>query len=258
MVGEGLDAVDDQQLRQLLHALACQAVDDAALSGIVLDETYNLLVQQHRVARLRTHLVVEVRTVEARNESLGILHPQVLDDVLLHLWRSTRRQRQDGHPGVDGLDGLAQAAVLGAEVMTPLRDAVRLVDGKERYLDLLQEIHGLLFRQRLGCHIQQLRLPLQQILLHLRCLRTVQRRVQEVCHALVARRVAHGIHLVLHQRYQRRHHDGYAVQYHRRQLVAQALAASSGHDDKRVIALQQAPDNGLLVALELVKTEYFF
>ncbi len=258
MVRQGLDAVDDQQLGQLLHTLARQTIDNAALAGTVLDEADNLLVQLHGVARLGAHLVVEVRPVEARDEGLCILHAQVLDDVLLHLGRGRGRQGEDGHLGVDGLDGVAQTTVLGTEVVAPLRDAVRLVDGEERDGDLLQEFHRLLLRQCLRGHVEQLRVALQQVLFHLGHLGAVERRVEEVGHTLAPRGVAHGVHLVLHQRYQRRHHNGYALADHGGQLVAQALAAARGHDDKGVVAVQKALDNGFLVALELVESEYFF
>ena len=133
-----------------------------------------------------------------------------------------------------------------------------LVDGEERDGDLLQELHRLLLREGLRSHIEQLGVAFEQVLLHLGHLGTVQRGVEEVGHTLAARGVAHSVHLVLHQGYQGRHHDGYALADHGRQLVAQALAAARGHDDKGVVAVEQALDDGLLVAFELVESEYFF
>ena len=258
MVGEGFDAVDDQQLRQVFHLLAREAVDDAALAGIFLDIAYNLLVQLHRVARLGTHLVVEVGAVEARDEGVGLLHAEVFDDILLHLGGGRSGEGQDRHLGVDGGDGVAQAAVFGTEVVAPFRDAVGLVDGEERDGDLLQELHRLGFREGLRCHIEQFRATLQEVFLHLVGLHPREGGVEEVGHAVAARSIAHRVHLVLHQCNQGRDHDGRPFRNHRRKLVAEALAATRGHDDEGVEPVEQTAYDSLLVALEVVESEYFF
>ena len=61
MVSQCLDAVDAQQLGQILDALAAQAIDDARLALVSLDEFDDVLVD---VLGLGPHLVVEVRPVE--------------------------------------------------------------------------------------------------------------------------------------------------------------------------------------------------
>ena len=77
VVGEGLDAVDGQQLGQLLHLLAAEAVDDAGLAGVLADETDDVLLGVHLVA----DLVVEVRAVEGGLEDGGVGDAEVLEDV---------------------------------------------------------------------------------------------------------------------------------------------------------------------------------
>ena len=131
MIGQGLDAVDYQQLGKVFNLLAREAVDDAALAGVILYIPYYLLVQLHGVARLGAHLIVEVGTVETGDEGLGLFHLQVFDNVLLHLGGGRGGECQDGNVGMDGRDGIAQTAVFGAEIVAPLRDAMRLVDGVE-------------------------------------------------------------------------------------------------------------------------------
>ena len=56
----------------------------------------------------------------------------------------------------DLVDDRPDTAVLRAEVVSPLRNAVRLVDGVERNLYLAQERHVVLLGERLGCEIEQL------------------------------------------------------------------------------------------------------
>ena len=58
VIGQRLDAVDNQQLRQIFHTLARQAIYNSTLARILLDELDNLLVKHQRLCRLRTHLIV--------------------------------------------------------------------------------------------------------------------------------------------------------------------------------------------------------
>ena len=133
-----------------------------------------------------------------------------------------------------------------------------LVDGEEGDGYLLQQLDGLLLREGLGSHIEQLGAALEQVVLDLVLLHAREGGVEKVGHVGGARGIAHGVDLVLHQRDEGRHDDGRALEYHRRQLVAEALAAAGGHDDEGVVPVQQALDDGLLVAFELVETEYLF
>ena len=61
--------------------------------------------------------------------------PSWADDVGLHGWRRGGGQGEDGHGTrtvAQSGQVLADHAVVGAKVVTPLRDAVGLVDGDER------------------------------------------------------------------------------------------------------------------------------
>ena len=65
-----------------------------------------------------------------------------------------------------------------------------------------------------------------------------ERRVEKMRHAVFGGKAAHGVHLIFHQRNKGRNDDGGTVHQQRRQLIAHALAAAGGHDDKRVFASQ--------------------
>ena len=69
MVGGCLDIVGLQYFRQLLHLLARQTVDDAALAGVQLDEADDVLVD---IDGLGTYLVIEVGTVERTLELVSV------------------------------------------------------------------------------------------------------------------------------------------------------------------------------------------
>ena len=250
VVGQRADAVGHEQFRELLDLLAAQAVDDAALALVLLDETDDLAV--HVV--LGPDLVVEVRTVERRLENRGVGHAQVLLDVELHLGGGRGRQG-DQRRRTDLVDDRPDTAVLRAEVMAPLRDAVRLVDGVERNPYLAQERHVVLLGERLGGEIEQFGLAVEHVLADLRHGSLVERRIQEMRDPRLGREGAHGVDLVLHQGDQRRYDDRNAVHQHGRQLVAQRLAAARGHQHEGILAFQHIADHRFLVPLERRKAE---
>ena len=195
VVGQRLDAVGHEQFGQLLDLLAAQAVDDAALALVLLDEADDVAV--HVV--LGPDFVIEVRAIERRLEDRRVGHAQILLNVQLHLGRGGRRQG-DQRRRTDFVDDRTDAAVLRPEVVPPLRDAVRLVDGVERHLYLMQESHVVLLGQRLRGEIEQLGLSRQHVGAHLRHGGLVERRVEEMGDPRIGREGAHGVHLILHQR----------------------------------------------------------
>ena len=200
------------------------------------------------ILRLRSHLVVKVGPVERALELLGANYPEVLLYVQPHLVGCGGRQGY--HRGLPYLvDYGAYAPVLGPEVVAPLRYAVRLVDGIERYLYRLEELHVVLLGQRLGRDVQELGAALADVGLHLVDGGLVLRGVKVVGHAFNLAEVAYDIHLVLHQRNQGGYDYGRAVHQQRGQLVAQRLAAACGHEHESVVAIKHIADDGLLVSL---------
>ena len=250
MIGQRLDAVGYQQLGQFLDLLAAQTIDDAAAPLLLLDEADDVAV--HVV--LGTDFVIEIRTVERRFENRGVVHAEVLLDVQLHLRRGRRRQG-DQRRRADLVDDRADAAVLRTEIVAPLRNAVRLVDGVERYLDFAQKRDVVLLGKRLGGEIEQLGAPLQHVGAHLRHGGLVERRIEEMGDARLRRESAHGVHLILHQGDQRRNDDRHAVHQQRRQLVTERLAAARGHQHERVFSSKHIADYSLLIAFERRKAE---
>jgi len=137
--------------------------------------------------------------------------------------------------------------VLRAEIVAPLRHAVRLVDRKQRQPRRCAQALQLREEAR---HQQPLRRDVQQIVLAggeaaLDRSRRFgrQRRIQE-------RRADAGLaqrrHLVLHQRDQRRDDDAGAVAQQRRNLIAQRLAAAGRHQHQAVAARSHVGDDVLL------------
>ncbi len=129
MVRQGLYGVYPQELGKLLHFAARQAVDNARATAALLDETDNVAVY---VRCLGPYLIVEVGAVERRFEDGGICHGEVFLDVVLHLGGGGGRKSYH-RAGAYLCDDRTDAPVFRSEIVAPLRYAVRLVDGIERY-----------------------------------------------------------------------------------------------------------------------------
>ena len=251
MVRLGRDTVHFQHLRQILYLLASQAIYNTALAFHAPDKTYQILIH---IFRLRTYFVIQVRTVKTALEYSRIRHAQVLLNIFLHLRRCRCRQR-DYRRLADTLYHTADLTVLRTEIMTPFRYTMCLIYRIERDLNALQKVHVLAFVQTLRRQVQQLRLACQHVLLDRIDLAATQTRVDEVRHTIFLRVITHRIHLIFHQRNQRRDHNRHTVHHQRRQLVAQTLTATCRHQHKRVLAVNNVLDDRFLIPLEQVETK---
>ena len=124
VVGQCLYALVGKVGRQVLGVLAGEAVDDGRSVRVLTQQ----LQQRLERPSLGPNGVRQILTVEARNEPPCIRYRQLLHDVVPHL-RGGR-----GGEGHDRRVGKAfaqdpQVAVVGAEVVAPLGNAVSLING---------------------------------------------------------------------------------------------------------------------------------
>ena len=134
-----------------------------------------------------------------------------------------------------------------AEIVAPLTDAVRLIDGYEAHVDAaelhLEELRRDAFRR----HIQYLGVAHDAV---------VERRHRlAACHTRIdgCRNDAtppQGHDLVLHEGYERRYDDAHALLGKGRHLERERLAATRRHKPQRVVALGYAAYD---VALDATK-----
>ena len=256
MIGHGLQAGVLQHVGDFFDPLARLAVNDTGLSGVLgLDKAQQLA----RRVGLFDNAVADVGPVKAADEFARVFQLEPLDHVLArqrvgggsqcharHVWKAFVQQ--------------AQRAVFGPEVVAPLAHAMRLVNRKQAEQPaLVQRSQQALHARRvdaLGRGIQQRQLVAQQLNFECAafflCLRGVEKRRR---HTGLMQRAD----LVVHQRDQRRNHDGHAVAgllaRNGRYLVAQRLAAACGHQDQRVAACHSMVDDGFLRAAKAVVAE---
>ena len=128
VVGQRLDPLLGEPGGGRLDLGAREAVDDPGVPGVLLPQEGEELAA--RVLGLVDDAVAEVRPVEAGDEDPRPLELQAGEDLAPRRRVGGGGERDARHPG-EALGQQVEPQVLGAEVVPPLGDAVRLVDGEE-------------------------------------------------------------------------------------------------------------------------------
>ncbi len=242
VVGDGIHALLDESGGQFLCVLAGRRIDDARLRRV--DDARDQRLALVLLLREALDREANVRSVEAAHHDPRLAHPQSLNDLPSHRGRRGCGERQD--TGMrERLDDCAQAKVLRAEVVSPLADAVGLVDDKERRLARLHAGKCLLVRklfrrqeEELGCTLREL----------VECFLTLGRKQSRVEQRRAARiHFGDRLNLVLLQGNQRRHHDGDARDDGASDLIDSGLPRARRHDRECVVAGKHGGD-GLFLA----------
>ena len=173
-------------------------------------------------------------------------HPQRAQYVVPRARIGGRGQRDARHAG-ELIGQTRQAAVFRAELMSPLRDAMRLVDGEQRKLQARQPLQRAVRQQPLRRDVEQIELLLDQVARGAARLRRVELGMQ--CAGGDAK-LAQRRDLIVHQRDQRRDHYRGAAPAQRRHLEADALAATGRRQHQRVAAGDDMTYHLLLLATE--------
>jgi hypothetical protein len=92
--------------------------------------------------------------VKAGDIFMGIAKLKLMNDVVPHALRSARRKCRDGPVAKSGAQA-AQLAVVGTKFVSPLRDAVRFINGEERYRNALHPLERFFTREPFGRKIQK-------------------------------------------------------------------------------------------------------
>jgi hypothetical protein len=182
---------------------------------------------QELLARLvpLDNLVGDVGPVKRRREDARRAERQLVDDVLASVRISGRRQRHARHTGI-GFPKMPEFAVLGPEIMPPLRNAMGFIYGKKGDLGGADHLSETRRDDPLGGHIEKIKLAPGNRRADIQELIARQRGIESCCtHAQLLER----LHLVTHQRDQRRHDDTHPVPAQRRDLEAQRLSGPVGN-----------------------------
>ena len=150
---------------------------------------------------------------------------------------------------------VAQLAVFGAEIVSPLGDAVGFIDGQAGQAAILEQSQRFGSEQGFGGDIEQLQLSGacavgggDPIPVFKRAIEESGGNVEEV----------QLIDLVLHEGDERRDHHRQAVEHECGQLVTERFATAGGHDGQGVVTLEHMTDHLGLAGQEIRETEDLF
>src|SRR5262249_22720969 len=127
VVGQRLAARGGQPGGGLLDRPTGETIDDAGVLGVPFAEKPAQLFER---LLLVDNAVIEVWTIIAGSEDGRSVEPELREDVLPRRRVGGRGQRDQRHPG-KALAQHPQLLVIRAEIVPPLRDAMRLVDGEQ-------------------------------------------------------------------------------------------------------------------------------
>ena len=129
---------------------------------------------------------------------------------------------------------------------------MRLVDREETRAGAPDERERTGLREPLGRYVEEAQRTCVQPLDGLAACRMVVRRIEGRGRDSTAAQLCH---LVVHQRDERRYHDGEAFAQEGRQLIAQRLAAAGRHDGEYIGAGQHLLDDRGLPGTKIVEAE---
>ena len=247
VVGQRTNPLLVQPLGRTVDLGAGEAIDDAGIAGVAGEEALQLAA---RVVALDDR-IADIGPVEAGGEDARIGEAEPLDDIVPGGGVGGSGQRYARHAGIVGGDR-GELAILGAKIVAPLADAVRLVDGDERDIDTLHH------RLEAGKH-KALRGDIEQV--ELAGLEVAEgagglfRRDRGVERRGVDASLSQRLDLVAHQRDERRDDDADALAGEGRDLEAHRLAGAGGEQHHRVATAGDVADNILLLAAETLVTE---
>ena len=133
VIRRGLHAIGGQPCGDALGRLAALAVNDSALVRARANERERLFVG----SGLRRDAVGEVGPVEARDVTTRLAQLEQPDDVRANALGSRGRERH--HRRIwNQVAQLRELPIFRAKVMTPFADAMRLVNGEQVHVPLLQ------------------------------------------------------------------------------------------------------------------------
>ena len=234
MIGDCPDAVLRQFFDQRLRTVTAHAVDDTALPVMPVDEMDDRC-DLFLFAQPATDSERQVRAVERRDECFRITQFQLIQDVRPGDFVCRSCQGDDRYFRKILFQN-GQLGVFGAEIMSPMRDTMRFIDGDQRNVDAGQEPVQFA-NDPFGGDVKQFHLSLYAELSYPVAFFLRHHAVERGCRNTVGYQ---SVDLVFHQSDKGRYYDGGSRHIDRRKLETDRLAATRRHQDQRIFFLQGA------------------
>ena len=251
VVARGRQAAAQQHIAHLFDRLARRAVDDAAFVAPL----HEVGEQGGGLGGRLFDREVQIGAVEAGRDDERLFQAERTDNIVADL--GGRGRGKGGHERALGQGGekVEDFQVARTEILSPLRNAVRLVHRHHGNRHAPREIEEKRRGQAFGRDIEQLVLA-------------ASGEVQRIAHFLeghgavdAGRRDTGFVQcadLILHQRNQRRHDKRQSGQGERRDLIADGLARAGRHDAEGVPSGENCLHQLVLTRAEAVVAEVLF
>ena len=218
MVGEHLLAErSGEQPRELFTGSARTRVDDRRQCARLRQGCCQapLLIAR---ASARHDREAQIGAIEAGRHPHGIPERQAPRDVVGHPWSGGRGQRDRG-PRAEGASRVREREVIRPEVVAPLGHAMGLIDDEQPDPGVGDRFPEARQREPLGCHVEEPNLAAYRSGDGVGVRGAGPLRVDQL--DATGDALAERLHLVLHQRHERRDDQGQVIAHQRRQLVAE-------------------------------------
>ena len=250
MVVLGPDTVAREHASNLLGRASRPRVDDRGRS---VEASAALHQRSQPVVGVRDaqHVVAQVRADHGGVDDLGTA-AECGRDVLRRLG-SRRRSHAEERRLAELGERTADEEVVGAEVVAPHAHAVHLVDHDQPDADRPRRLEESRLAQPLRCDVDEPLLARPDARESRGRLLPGERRVDEGRGRRDAGRKL--VHLILHERDERRENERRLGPEHRGELVRERLAGPGGHERERVPAVDRSAHDLLLTGSERVESE---
>ena len=174
-----------------------------------------------------------------------------LADVAGDLGRGGGGEAEDARDFQAAAD-FRELEVVRAEIVAPLGDAMRFVDGGELDGQALEPLTEGFVGEALGGDVEQLEGAGVEARVNFGKLTGIERGVEAGGGNALG---GEGVHLVAHQRDERGNDEGEAVEQERGKLIAERFPAAGGENGEGGAAVQQGADDGFLALAEGIMAE---
>ena len=244
MIGARRTTGAAQRLGQFLGRGAGLRIDDAG-AGLARDHIGDLATG----VGARGNRIADVGAIEPGDDQPVAWNPELFQDVGAGVGIGGRGQRETADIG-KRIHQRFEQAVIGAEIMPPFADAMRLVDREQAELRVREQLAEMARGGALGGDVEQVERARPEPFDRLRTvlIDAGQRRRAD------PHRFG-GAELIVHQRDQRRDDDACPLQHRRGQLIAERLARAGRHHRKRPLPREHAIDHLCLHPAEAGEAE---
>ena len=195
----------------------------------------------------RTHYITYVVAGKARFHHSGIRAEIEFPAYVVHHFRCGRGGQRHDRSFRSYLPKLSNAEIRRAEIIAPLRDAMRFVNHNQTNRQMTELLKEPVIPEAFRGKIQKTASIVGKAFPSHTDFTGRHRRMKEHCLDTPGTQV---VHLILHKRNQRRNHNSKAAKDKPRHLKRNGFSASGRHKAKGVVAVKHRPHNLLLKRAE--------